>query len=316
MLNKRITGIAFLHMLVSSAIAGMSPEIKALYEQENAEAAQHVRIQNSKLINAVLKNNTLEIDVALAGGAHIDRARSITGGEPALILATRNVRKTMIPFLLSRNADPNVTHSNHIRSALFYAIQAEALIADKLSMITSLLEGGADINFRDISELTPLAAAVMVDQAQVVEFLLTRGARVNVRDRYGKSLLDFMHNNKKILKLLLDAGENPDYQKKGGNPIIFDIAYTHEQDPMGFTLYALQELLIRGADLSVTNHHGDNLLAIAVKCRNKMVVEFFLKNGVKADTKNIWGDTPADIAKYMVTAWKDQSAREVYELLK
>ena len=308
---RRILGIAFLHML---AAHGMSPEIKALYEQENAEAAGHVRIQNAKLINAILKTNITEIDAALEGGASINDARSSVGGEPPLILAAKYARTTLIPHLLSKSADPNITHGNTLRTALFYAIQAEARITERVAMIASLLDGGADINFRDICDLTPLAAAVMADHAGVVEFLLRRGARVNVRDRYGKSLLDFLHNNKKILLLLLDAGENPNYRKKGGNPVIFDIAYTHEQEPQGFTLYALGQLVSHGADLTVTNQHGDNLLAIAVKCRNRMIAEFFLKHGVRTDTKNIWGDTPADIAHFMLRTWKDDPSRRVYEL--
>lgn len=74
--------------------------------------------------------------------------------------------------------------------------------------LESLLEKGANVNFKDDYGTTPLTAAVLGGKVDAVNFLLTRGANVNVKNKFGTTALIMatVADNKEIVKLIKNAG--------------------------------------------------------------------------------------------------------------
>lgn len=77
--------------------------------------------------------------------------------------------------------------------------------------VQKALKAGADVNYKNESDLTPLREAVRRGHTEIVKFLLKRGAEVDVKDNLeGNTALIWAAfiGKKEICKLLLDNGAN------------------------------------------------------------------------------------------------------------
>lgn len=59
--------------------------------------------------------------------------------------------------------------------------------------IEELLDGGSDVNFRDIDGRTALHVAACQRRTDVVDLLLQRGAEVDPQDRWGSTVTLLFH---------------------------------------------------------------------------------------------------------------------------
>jgi ankyrin repeat protein len=81
-----------------------------------------------------------------------------------------------------------------------------------LEIIQSLINAGADVNYIDHNDSTPLIYAALQSRVQIVELLLSKGVDVNIRNENGMSALmvaatrDSDSGSNLIIKMLLDAG--------------------------------------------------------------------------------------------------------------
>jgi len=83
-----------------------------------------------------------------------------------------------------------------------------AIIKNRLRMLTSLTKIGIDINVRNIDGQTPLMAAAEYGREEIVRFLLDKGADVLASDDYGRNAMDIArkHGKKNIIALLEHRG--------------------------------------------------------------------------------------------------------------
>lgn len=68
----------------------------------------------------------------------------------------------------------------------------DAINRAELDEVKSLIEMGADIEFRDPLGKTPLMNAAWVAAADIVEYLINQGANIYALDNDGKSALDLV----------------------------------------------------------------------------------------------------------------------------
>jgi len=91
------------------------------------------------------------------------------------------------------------------------------------SIVSILLEKGANVNEKDIDGCTPLHNACINGYGSVVSILLEKGANVNEKDKTGYTPLHYACCNsyENIVELLLDNGAEIEYNEEG--KIIYDM---------------------------------------------------------------------------------------------
>ena len=195
-----------------------------------------------------------------------------------------------------------------------------------LDRIKELIDKGEDMNALDRSGLAPLHAIFKTiydntihneqdlknysaDEIEAsrnaidtlykaAELLLDNGADVDVRDRYGKTPLQYCSDvrcGKFFLKYGADINiglpSNPEVLKL----FIANVADINERNSEGETLLfrciyrETAELLIRnGADVKIRNFKGETPL---FGCHNDDTVEFMIRSGADVNAKNLKGET-------------------------
>src|SRR5437773_6194376 len=175
-----------------------------------------------------------------------------------------------------------------------------AVINNYVSLLTWLLDHGADINIKDRHGDTPLRSAVIWDRTphmSVIGALLGRGADVNDGNTYGDTPLHVAATfaETSVIKLLLSEGANPNAQAgRGAAPLHY--ASRRPTDPAKDYKAAIRLLLGGGAKVNIQDQSGSSPLHAAVMIGNTETVDTLLENGATIDLKTNNGSTPLHIA--------------------
>ena len=84
---------------------------------------------------------------------------------------------------------------------LGYLLLSAAKVNDLIS-IKETLSKGCNINFEDYDNRTALHIAVSENSLESIKLLIENGAKTDIKDRWGKTAVDEVNNNKEILNLL------------------------------------------------------------------------------------------------------------------
>ncbi|XP_071104773.1 putative ankyrin repeat protein RF_0381 [Haliotis cracherodii] len=151
-----------------------------------------------------------------------------------------------------------------------------------------------NMNAKQVTGMTPVMLAASLGYRGVFECLVEEGADISVENVDGDNILHFAcrGGNVEIVKYVL-AQNIADINSKGDSemtPVL--IAATLE-------IEELSPLLIeRGADLSVVNADGDNVLHLACRAGNEDIVKYVVSHGMEHITaKNKQGQTATMIAR-------------------
>ncbi|KAK4153199.1 hypothetical protein C8A00DRAFT_15564 [Chaetomidium leptoderma] len=151
----------------------------------------------------------------------------------------------------------------------------------RLSIVDSLIQGGADLDEVDGKGYTPLHRALQNGHEAVARLLIDKGANVNTQHISGSALiLALQHSHEAIARLLIDKGANVnDQQGHGWTALILASQYGHE---------AVARLLIdKGANVNAPNNYGWTALNLALEHGHKAIAQLLIDKG--AD------DIPRDI---------------------
>jgi ankyrin repeat protein len=142
------------------------------------------------------------------------------------------------------------------------------------SAIRKLLDGGADVNARDVAGNTPLILAAFYAGPECVELLLKRGAEVNAANKAGVTAMIRAATNFEKTRLLVAAGAHVRVRTAGlGNtPLILACR------PAGNSR-TVKLLLDRGADAREANNFGATPIMAAAASGDVEIAKLLLDRG-------------------------------------
>jgi len=261
--------------------------------------------------------------VLLSHGADVN-AKEQWREQTALIWAAAQNQPAMVKELIAHGADVNArSHVNDWQiqvtaepraiyrpagglTALLYAAREGCL-----GCVKNLAEGGADLNLTDPEGCTPLLMAVLNGNFDIAAYLIQKGANVNRWDWYGQTPLyaavdmnTVPHGGRpdrpsldetsslQVMKMLLDAGANPNAQLKLAQPY-------RAVGPD------------RGADGMITI--GSTPLLRAAKAFDVPAINLLLEKGALPNLPNAAGYTPVMAAAGLGSRDRDTRGRFVTE---
>jgi hypothetical protein len=160
------------------------------------------------LYKAASKGNIEEVRKYLESG--IDPDEKTTQGWTPLMISTANGHLETVLLFIHFGADVNQPNTRG-RTALMFASKYGYEDITK-----ALLNAGAEVNVDDIQKCgTPLVAASILGHKRIVEMLLENGANPHVKDREGKTALDYAQENShgEIARILRHATKKENHYK-------------------------------------------------------------------------------------------------------
>ena len=117
---------------------------------------------------------------------------------------------------------------NHRKETLVHA----AVCSGSLDLLELLVKHKGSVNTPDCCSLTPLQKAVTICDIDIIKYLLKAGSNVNYQDSDGRTALMHICTAhllpniiEPILKLLFEAGANPDITDKRGFTVLHEVVY-------------------------------------------------------------------------------------------
>ena len=175
---------------------------------------------------------------------------------------------------------------------------------NRLAIVTELLRNGADANIVCYSKRwmkwTPLLFAACAPDlnASVISALIQSGANVNAQTE--EALTPLFHaaangRSSDVVRELLEAGAQVDAAGKqkgreGWTPLLYALAAPYKSLPI------VRELIKNGAEVNLTVRSGFTPLLFAVEWGNPEVVSELLKAGAKVDARDNDGNSALDCA--------------------
>uniref|UniRef100_T1JYG8 SOCS box domain-containing protein n=1 Tax=Tetranychus urticae TaxID=32264 RepID=T1JYG8_TETUR len=247
--------------------------------------------QISAICMAIEKGNLEMVQLMIDHGCSVNH---YTSGFSPLHYAATYGQPEIIKLLLKEGADLNAL-SCHGNNALQLAAQTKSLEAVQL-----LIDAGSNIEKANANGQTPLAIACINNRLETVEFLLRLGADVNTTDNRGNTPL--LHSidqcltiNHQLVKILLDAGANPDHMNDNGDlALVTAIRRASETNLDG--QYAIKELIDHNCALDKVEvgFLKQNAIHVAISRSQDRIIEMLIRAGCDLDIMGIEGYTPLE----------------------
>ena len=217
------------------------------------------------------------------------RTRKMKGGNKELNdkLKTAVTTGTLeeVETLLNAGANPNLMGNNG--PIVFrpyknsHKMRSETL---RQEIVEALLNAGADPKTTDINGVTLLTYAAMDNHTDIIKALIVKGIDQHHLDTtlsYTSSL--------NVLRLLLDAGANPNAVKNLGQPVLLKSIQQADVE-------IIKALLNAGADINARDPDGKTALIIAIEWKHLDIIEALLNAGADIHAEDANRRTALDIA--------------------
>ncbi len=306
-------------------------------------------MQDSLLHKAVSDDNLALAQTLLSGGAN-PNIKNYNKQIP-IEVAIHKEKPNMTQLLINHRANVRVQEKYSNDSLLHIAVREK-----KPYLVRQLIQAGAPVNAKNKAKETALLMAVRDEQLGVVKDLLAAGANPNIKDRhnitplqialnkknlaYSRALINARANvnvidsspagsspliiaaeqvNIPLMKMLLKAGANPNFERKYGDKTALLVAISKaDMNMLRLLLNAKADVNIRGdsrqtplhfatdkkhlgmVNLLLKHHPAINVLDAsgysplhnAVLSRNLPIVRRLLEAGAQPNTVDNTGDTP------------------------
>ncbi|XP_071085224.1 putative ankyrin repeat protein RF_0381 [Haliotis cracherodii] len=240
---------------------------------------QACRGGDEKTVKRVLEQDKLNIN-----------SRGKNGDTPVMIAARAGYRE-LVDFLVKKGADMTLVNNDGDN------ILHQACRGGDIEKVRGFLEQDKlEINSRGKNGETPVMMAARAGYVELVDFLVKKGADMSLVDSGGDNILHHVcrGGDIEIVKSVL-AQDKLDINSRGKNgetPVMVVAAWARLGELLDF-------LVKKGADMSVVNNDGDNILHQA--CRGgdiETVRRVLAQDKLDINSRGKNGDTPA-----MVAAW-------------
>jgi ankyrin repeat protein len=166
---------------------------------------------------------------------------------------------------------------------------ADAAGRGDLTVVRTLIDGGADVNAAGVDGATALHWAVHADRLDMADMLLQAGANAAAGDRYGVTplYLACVNGNAAMVRRLIEAGADPNAVDPVGETALMTAARTGVAG-------ALAVLIDRGARVDTRDpEFAQTALMIAVREDHPAVVGLLIRHGAAVDAMTRTGPPPA-----------------------
>ncbi|XP_067668012.1 serine/threonine-protein phosphatase 6 regulatory ankyrin repeat subunit B-like [Haliotis asinina] len=206
-----------------------------------------------------------------------------------VVTAALQGHRDMVELLVSRGADVSLVDV-YCDNILHYACVG----GDRTTVEFVLSLDAVDVNSRGGVGRTPVMAAALGGHRDVVELLVSRGADVSLVDHDGDNILHVAceggDRTTVEFVLSLDAVDVNSRDGGGWTPVMAAARGGHRD--------VVELLVSRGADVSLVDVYGDNILHVACEGGDRTTVEFVLSlDAVDVNDRNNKGQTAADVAR-------------------
>ncbi|MDR3711057.1 MAG: ankyrin repeat domain-containing protein [Capsulimonadaceae bacterium] len=217
------------------------------------------------------------VKIQLSAGARIN---SVDGAYTALTGAVSYGNFTLVAYLLSRGADPNLTPPN---SPTPLAIAVESGAVD---LADALIHGGAKVNLAGALGETPLMRAAIDGNLAMTRLLIRRGARIDQINASGATALFAAAdaNHPSVAAELIAKGANVNASDSAGfTPLIVAAAKAR---------YETVKLLIDlGAKVDAATNHGETALMHAVAAASPSTTQLLVTGKANVNARDSSGRT-------------------------
>jgi ankyrin repeat protein len=201
-----------------------------------------------------------------------------------LIAAVQNGDTAVIRVLIDRHADPNFGSdptNPGLRRPMWHAVCHQ-----RVNSVKALVEKGAEWDYVEGTQMTPLEMATSMGFTQIFKYLVAlAGLDKRVNDPRGIRLLHLAagQGHKTAVKHLLSCGYSADALDETGLTPLRRALINGRSDIAKLLLDKGADVHTRGTDLRT---HGPSMLREAVGNTNVPLLNLLLKKGVKASDLN------------------------------
>jgi ankyrin repeat protein len=168
----------------------------------------------------------------------------------------------------------------------------QAIRANDLARLKTLVRARADANAPGDQGETPLMSAAAVGSIEAMRFLLEQGADVNAQNAFGSTALVWSATDRAKTQLLLDRGATVDTASKTGRTALFVAAMSDGSAPI------VRLLIAKGANPKGRDVFQNTMLTAAAVGNDLDTMRVFVDAGVDVNAVGVTGLSPLIAAAY------------------